>query len=334
MDTHDSYCGTHAQAMRSAWLHASAPDARLRFEHHRVPIGNIGTANPRRRCQPLVSSAITGACCKRQINILGIHIFTYTPSRSSSSFAPQSFDMEKHAAPTQSIIQNDVVTGTIFHTKFDGSAFIFPSLRITSWPTFAAACFITSAICLSERYLTYLISTKRTPFQSHRPAAIALFRSAMYWVNIHAYCNVIPPGVRIIELIVGADRSDISSRLILATVTSLSIGQFFIELQEAKSSTTATESYHPLRDSVDLDNEPYTDPPTSLFPFTPSSRAGQSEVTQIRAPITETGISQSSLLTPHYRAPPRKVVAFEVSANTDIGTGNGRERAREIMGRG
>ncbi|CAE6438873.1 unnamed protein product [Rhizoctonia solani] len=230
--------------------------------------------------------------------------------------------MEKHAAPTQSIIQNDVVTGTIFHTKFDGSAFIFPSLRITSWPTFAAACFITSAICLSERYLTYLISTKRTPFQSHRPAAIALFRSAMYWVVSFE---------RLIYMLIAMS---FHLGLILATVTSLSIGQFFIELQEAKSSTTATESYHPLRDSVDLDNEPYTDPPTSLFPFTPSSRAGQSEVTQIRAPITETGISQSSLLTPHYRAPPRKVVAFEVSANTDIGTGNGRERAREIMGRG
>ncbi|CAE6445731.1 unnamed protein product [Rhizoctonia solani] len=229
--------------------------------------------------------------------------------------------MASHAAPTQSVIQDDVVSGTIFHTKFDGSAFIFQSLRITSWPTFAAACFITSAICLSERYLTYLMSTKRTPFQSQRPAVVALFRSAMYWVVTFE---------RLVYMLIAMS---FHLGLILATVTSLSIGQFFIELQEAKSSTGSTESYHPLRDSVDLDNEPYTDPPTSLFPFTPNSRAGQPEVTQLRTPVAETNTSQPSLLTPHYRAPPRKAVAFELSTSTDVGTGSGRERAREIMGR-
>ncbi|CAE6534412.1 unnamed protein product [Rhizoctonia solani] len=230
--------------------------------------------------------------------------------------------MAVHAAePTQSMLQDNDISGVIFHMGFDGSAFIFPSLRITSWPTFAAACFITSAICLSERYLTYLMSTKWTPLQSKSPVAVSLFRSALYWV------------VTLERLIYMLVAMSFHAGLIIVVVTSLTIGQFFIELQEAKSSTGATESYHPLRDSVDLDNEPYTDPPTSLFPFTPSSRGTQPEVVQFRAPVTETIPSQSSLLTPSYRAPPRKAVAFEIPANSDVGSGNGRERAREIMGR-
>ncbi|CAE6477348.1 unnamed protein product [Rhizoctonia solani] len=240
-----------------------------------------------------------------------------------------------HAAqPTQTMLDNDV-SGVIFHMGFDGSAFIFPSLKITSWPTFAAACLITSTICLSERYLTYLISTKWTPTQSKNPVAVSLFRSALYWVvtferlvymliamSFHA--GQVP-----FELASG-HISNAFGRLILVTVTSLSIGQFLIELQEAKHSTAATESYHPLRDSVDLDNEPYTDPPTSLFPFTPNPRSAQPEISRFRTPVTES--IQSSLLTPSYRAPPRKAVAFELPTHTDIGSGNGRERAREIMG--
>ncbi|KAG8689125.1 hypothetical protein FRC11_004043 [Ceratobasidium sp. 423] len=241
--------------------------------------------------------------------------------------------MADHAAePTQSMLQDDDVSGVIFHMGFDGSAFLFPSLRITSWPTFAAACFITSAICLSERYLTYLMSTKWTPLQSKSPVAVSLFRSALYWVVTFE---------RLIYMLIAMS---FHAGLIIATVTSLSIGQFIIELREAKSSAGATvpeesdylsgsESYHPLRDSVDLDNEPYTDPPTSLFPFTPNSRGTKPEVVQFRAPVTEAVPSQSSLLTPGYRAPPRKAVAFEIPANSDVGSGNGRERAREIMGR-
>ncbi|KAH7339011.1 hypothetical protein B0J17DRAFT_717441 [Rhizoctonia solani] len=206
------------------------------------------------------------------------------------------------AEPTQSMLQDNDVSG------------------ITSWLTFAAACLITSAICLSERYLTYLISTKWTPLHSKSPVAVSLFRSVLYWV------------VTLERLIYMLIAMSFHAGLIIATVTSLSIGQFIIELQEAKSSSGATESYHPLRDSVDLDNEPYTDPPTSLFPFTPSSRGTQSEATQFRAPVTETN-PQSSFLTPSYRAPPRKAVAFELPTSTDIGSGSGRDRAREIMGR-
>ncbi|KAL5640419.1 hypothetical protein ACGC1H_007614 [Rhizoctonia solani] len=223
-----------------------------------------------------------------------------------------------HAAqPTQTMLDNDV-SGVIFHMGFDGSAFIFPSLKITSWPTFAAACLITSTICLSERYLTYLISTKWTPTQSKNPVAVSLFRSALYWVVTFE---------RLVYMLIAMS---FHAGLILVTVTSLSIGQFLIELQEAKHSTAATESYHPLRDSVDLDNEPYTDPPTSLFPFTPNPRSAQPEISRFRTPVTES--IQSSLLTPSYRAPPRKAVAFELPTHTDIGSGNGRERAREIMG--
>ncbi|KAJ1302823.1 hypothetical protein OPQ81_003129 [Rhizoctonia solani] len=230
--------------------------------------------------------------------------------------------MAIHAAePTQSMFQDNDVSGVIFHMGFDGSAFLFRSLKITSWPTFIAACLITSAICLSERYLTYLISTKWTPLKSKSPVAISIFRSALYWT------------VTLERLMYMLIAMSFHAGLILAIVTSLSIGQFIIELQEAKfPSAGATESYHPLRDSVDLDNEPYTDPPTSLFPFTPSSRGTQAEVTQFRAPVIEATPSQSSLLTSSYRAPPRKAVAFQLPANTDIGSGNGRERAREIMG--
>jgi hypothetical protein len=58
--------------------------------------------------------------------------------------------------------------------------------------------------------------------------------------SVHAYCHVIPLGVSNTCIQGAMNESDASSRLILATVTSLSIGQFFIELQEAKSSTGST----------------------------------------------------------------------------------------------
>lgn len=223
-------------------------------------------------------------------------------------------------------IQDDQVSGTIFHVGFDGSAFMFRSLRITSWPTFVAACLITAAICLSERYLTYLMSTKWTPFGKKSPVAVSLFRSAMYWI------------VTMERLMYMLIAMSFHAGLILVVVTSLTFGQFFVELQEAKSTSGSDESYHPLRDSVDMD-EPYTDPPTSLFPFTPNTTSRQQPEPaqhQLRVPATASTSQppQSSLLTPGYRPSPRRVVAFEMSSQpSDIGSGNGRDRAREIMGR-
>ena len=126
--------------------------------------------------------------------------------------------------------------------------------------------------------------------------------------------------------------------LILVAVTSLTFGQFFIELREAKATSGSDESYHPLRDSVDMD-EPYTDPPTSLFPFTPNTSTSRQQLEpaqyQLRVPVTASTSQplQSSLLTPGYRPSPRRVVAFEMSSQpSDVGSGNGRDRAREIMG--
>jgi len=217
-------------------------------------------------------------------------------------------------------LDEENVSGLVFHFGFDGSSFIFPSLRITSWPTFVVACFIVIVICLSERYLTYLMSTKWTPLRIKSPVALAIWRSLMYWVVTLQ---------RLLYMLIGMT---FHAGLILVAVTALSFGQFFIELKDTKSSSDSSESYHPLLNSSDIDNDLYTDPPTSLFPFTPAPapRSAQHDASQFRTPSTSP--PQSSLLTPGYRAPPRRAVTLGMSENSDIGRGNGRDRAREIMG--
>ncbi|KAG8706785.1 hypothetical protein FRC09_002229 [Ceratobasidium sp. 395] len=219
---------------------------------------------------------------------------------------------------------DDENSGSFFHFGFDGSSFMFPSLRITSWPTFFVACFITIAICWSERYLTYLISTKWIPLKRRSPLAVSLWRSAMYWV------------VTLERLIYMLIAMTFHAGLILVIVTSLSIGQFFIELQEAKGSPdSSNESYHALRSSSEMENDSYADPPSSLFPFTPA-RGPQPDASKfdIRLPNRTRSPADSELLSPAYRPPPARAVAFEIPENTDVGSGNGRNRAREIMGLG
>ncbi|KAF8594750.1 hypothetical protein BDV93DRAFT_529121, partial [Ceratobasidium sp. AG-I] len=217
------------------------------------------------------------------------------------------------------VLDEEDVSGTVFHFGFDGSLFMFRSLRITSWPTFAVACLITVVLCLSERYLTYLMSTKWTPLRRRGPVAVSIWRSLMYWVVTLE---------RMIYMLIGMT---LHAGLILVAVTALSIGQFFIELQEAKSSSNSGESYHPLLNSADMDNDPYTDPPTSLFPFTPAPapRSANHATSQLRAQSASP--PQPSLLTPGYRAPPPRAATLGIS---DVGRGNGRDRARELMSGG
>ncbi|KAG8728473.1 hypothetical protein FRC10_004950, partial [Ceratobasidium sp. 414] len=116
--------------------------------------------------------------------------------------------------------------------------------------------------------------------------------------------------------------------LILVIVTSLSAGQFFIEFQEAKGSVGPTSS--------EMEGDPYTDPPSSLFPFTPAPRNPKPDASQYRPPTPNRANNshEPELLSPTYRASPRRVVAFEIPENSDVGSGNGRDRARELMGVG
>ncbi|KAG9126154.1 hypothetical protein FRC07_004673 [Ceratobasidium sp. 392] len=210
---------------------------------------------------------------------------------------------------------DDDASGSYFHFGFDGSSFMIPSLRITSWPTFFVACLITAAICLTERYLTYLISTKWTPIKRRGPLALSLWRSAMYWI------------VTLERLIYMLIAMTFHAGLILVIVTSLSVGQFFIEFQELKESSGSSSS--------EMENDPYTDPPSSLFPFTPA-HSSQSDPSKFRAPLPNRSNSplDPELLSPTYRAPSARAVVFEVPEDTDVGSGHGRNRAREIMSAG
>jgi len=220
------------------------------------------------------------------------------------------------------LVDEQDVSGPVFHFGFDGSAFMVRSLRITSWPTFALACLITAVLCLSERYLTYLMSTKWTPLRTRGPVAVSIWRSLMYWVVTL---------LRMVYMLIGMT---FHAGLILIAVTTLSIGQFFIEFKEAKSSSSTNESYHPLPTSADIDNDPYTDPPTSLFPFTPAPATRNVNHNTSQLPAQSSSPPQSSFLSPGYRAPPPRTVALRMSGNSDLGRGNGRNRAREIMSGG
>ncbi|KAG8774945.1 hypothetical protein FRC12_001739 [Ceratobasidium sp. 428] len=101
------------------------------------------------------------------------------------------------------------------------------------------------------------------------------------------------------------------------------------------SHPASSESYYALRSSSEMENDSYADPPSSLFPF-PSARGSQPETSKfdIQLPNQTRGPIDSELLSPTYRPPPARAVTFEIPENMDVGSGNGRNRAREIMGLG
>ncbi|KAF8572715.1 hypothetical protein K439DRAFT_1640475 [Ramaria rubella] len=110
----------------------------------------------------------------------------------------------------------------ILHFDFHGEHVLFSSLRLNSGFTFILASLLTVALCALEKYLSYILTSKRNHFPSHNPRlGIAIFRTGLYWV------------LTLIRLLYMLLAMTFHVGLILVVVTSLSAGQFVIEYLEA-----------------------------------------------------------------------------------------------------
>ncbi|KAI0830885.1 hypothetical protein BC628DRAFT_1416372 [Trametes gibbosa] len=125
------------------------------------------------------------------------------------------------------------------HWKFLGEHVLVFGLRLDSpWSFFVASC-LTACICLSERLLTYAVSKKWNPFNSHghrgSRLGTALWRTCLYWLVTFD---------RLLYMLIGMT---FSFGLIVVAVTCLAIGQFVIEYLEC-----APGSEHRSQDSENM----------------------------------------------------------------------------------
>ncbi|EJD54197.1 hypothetical protein AURDEDRAFT_109944 [Auricularia subglabra TFB-10046 SS5] len=109
------------------------------------------------------------------------------------------------------------------HSAPHGEHVLFASLKLSSWGPFAAAAMLTVAICLTERALTFVLSSK-CQARLHRVArtrlAFVLLRTALYWLATL---------LRLLYMLIGMT---FNLGLILTAVSTLAVGQLAIEWLE------------------------------------------------------------------------------------------------------
>ncbi|KZT62590.1 hypothetical protein CALCODRAFT_513879 [Calocera cornea HHB12733] len=109
-----------------------------------------------------------------------------------------------------------------FHISFDGGIFLFPFLRVASWPTFLLAATFTALVCWLERLLTLLHSRAYVPavFERLGRPGMAGWRAGMYGV------------LTLLRLLYMLVAMTFHVGLLLVTVFSLASSQFVIEYGE------------------------------------------------------------------------------------------------------
>ncbi|KAF8532086.1 hypothetical protein JB92DRAFT_3104134 [Gautieria morchelliformis] len=182
----------------------------------------------------------------------------------------------------------------ILHFDFHGEHVLFSSLRLSSGFTFLVASVLTVFLCLLEKYLTYLLSSKYNPISiRHSRLGNAAFRTAIYWV------------LTLIRLLYMLLAMTFHVGLILVVVTTLSAGQFAIEYVETR---------HPHLKANPLEGAPLL-----------SQEGLESHVEYLDLPSTST--TTRPLATSSY--PPRKKAAAK--AFNDSGAANSNENGTTIF---
>jgi hypothetical protein len=123
------------------------------------------------------------------------------------------------------------------HFSFLGEHILLKSLRLNTIWEFFLGVLLTSIICLSERFLSFVISKHWRPhFIGHSRLAKAVWRTTLYGVATT---------LRLIYMLIAMSYQ---VGLILAVVVTLSIGQFFFEYVDAAPAKSTI--YNDIRDSL------------------------------------------------------------------------------------
>ncbi|KAF7330120.1 hypothetical protein MSAN_02461800 [Mycena sanguinolenta] len=103
---------------------------------------------------------------------------------------------------------------------------------------FVLGALFTTAICLLERLLTFIFESRWAPASVRRlRTANALWRAGLYWV------------LALLRLAYMLIAMSLNASLILIAVTTLAVGQFFIELRTPPSARGGDHEYAPLGDA-------------------------------------------------------------------------------------
>ncbi|KAI0275269.1 hypothetical protein BC834DRAFT_41495 [Gloeopeniophorella convolvens] len=218
------------------------------------------------------------------------------------------------------------------HTSFYGEHVLFPGLLLTSFGTFVTASAITILICLAERSLTFALSQHWSPFRAVRQsrARTSLWRASLYWMATllrlcvlratsrasHSLCTV-----RRLYMLLSMT---FHVWLITIIVTSLAVGQFFIEYYDLSHSPEHRDAYYLLSP---------TSSPKRHRPRAKSKPAGlfihpnESNLARADAAAVELGLHGST----------ERVSSYRVSADDGDGVpmwehGSGRDVARTLLG--
>ncbi|KAJ4485729.1 copper transporter [Lentinula aciculospora] len=117
--------------------------------------------------------------------------------------------------------------GHILHWSFCGTHILFPGLRLTSLGTFTAASLLVIAICLSERFLSFISEQEWRPsFVARSRWQNALWKTALYWV------------ITLLRLLYMLCAMSFHFGLLLVIVTSLAVAHLLVEVRKMQSSDT------------------------------------------------------------------------------------------------
>ncbi|KAG8899954.1 hypothetical protein FRB99_006347 [Tulasnella sp. 403] len=133
-------------------------------------------------------------------------------------------------------------SGGGLHFSFDSDVMLFTSLRLSSWSSFIIVSVFTSCICLAERGITFLLTSKYFPIKWQSRSTPCLF--AAWRTSLYAMATFLRLAYMLISM-------SLHIGIIIVIVMSLALGQFFIELRSAGGFSDAHASskgtiYSPL----------------------------------------------------------------------------------------
>ncbi|KAJ7894579.1 copper transporter [Mycena leptocephala] len=111
-------------------------------------------------------------------------------------------------------------SGDTLHWSLEGNHVLFSFIQLDSFGGFVLGALFTATLCGFERLLTFAFERQWGPASMRRSRGMnALWRAGMYWVLA---------ALRLAYMLIAMT---MNAGLILVTVTTLALGQFFIELR-------------------------------------------------------------------------------------------------------
>ncbi|KAF4611695.1 hypothetical protein D9613_004201 [Agrocybe pediades] len=209
------------------------------------------------------------------------------------------------------------------HWSFNNEHVLLPTVTLTSFWSFLAACLLVASICLSERFLTFVLEKQWTPRICRRSrTCLAMWRTGLYSIATF---------LRLCYMLAGMT---FHVGLIFCIILSLSIGQFLIELRKlpkAPDSLSRNPRAHESSLPLLSDEEPTTYPLKPVHNKTrPRSKSKpddifihptESNIARADAVALELGLAGETDRVAYSR--PKGSPAWEI--------GKGRDIAREML---